>query len=203
MVLKIYFINFGNMLFDLSGFVLFCEFGKQVMIFVLGFLIIGGIYLVFVDMGLCNVEQYVVFGLLYEVMFEMMIEYYFVQYGLKMSDICYIVYMYVYIDYVGMIDWFLMMIIVGILCCEFEFVVLGIMGLLMYIVVDIKYLIDCLYMCGVICLFDVDGMFEEEVILGVVICFFGVYMLGFLLVFVEIDEGIVNISGDIVYNLKD
>jgi glyoxylase-like metal-dependent hydrolase (beta-lactamase superfamily II) len=52
-------------------------------------------------------------------------------------------------------------------------------------------------------LFDVDGSFEEEIIPGVAVRLSNAHTAGSVSVLIETDEGIANICGDIIYDVRD
>lgn len=203
MTLKVYPITIGELTMDASGLVLFRNPGTKVTIPFLGFLILGGDAPVLVDTGPRNMEQFQPFNMHGILEDSMTIDYHLSQHGLKRSDIKYIVHTHAHIDHVGGDDLFPMTTTVALARRELEFAASGLMGPAMYAAADTKHLIDRLYTPGAIRLFDVDGSFEEEVIPGVAVRLSGGHTPGSISVLVETEEGMVNIAGDIAYNLQD
>lgn len=203
MSLKIHPINLGNITMDASGLVLFRGPGVTTTIPTLGFLITGGEGPVLVDTGPRNVQQYAEFGFLGEQTPEMTIEHHLARHGLRMGDLRYVVNTHAHIDHAGGNDRFPLSVPVAIARREMQAAASGVMGSAMYTAADTKHLIDRLHTRGALRLFDVDGSFEEEVIPGVAVRLTGGHTDGSISVLVETDEGIANICGDIVYDLKD
>ncbi|WP_207461565.1 N-acyl homoserine lactonase family protein [Azospirillum sp. SYSU D00513] len=203
MSLKIHPINLGNITMDASGLVLFRGPGMTTTIPTLGFLITGGEGPVLVDTGPRNVQQYAEFGFLGEQTPEMTIEHHLARHGLRMGDLRYVVNTHAHIDHAGGNDRFPLSVPIAIARREMQAAASGVMGSAMYTAADTKHLIDRLHTRGALRLFDVDGSFEEEVIPGVAVRLTGGHTDGSISVLVETDEGIANICGDIVYDLKD
>lgn len=203
MALKIYPINYGNLTMDASGLVLFRTPGVKVTIPFLGFLILGGEEPILVDTGPSDFEQFSAFGMDGVQQADMTIDYHLSQHGLKRSDIRYIIHTHAHIDHVGGDATFPMSTTVAMSRRELEFAASGLMGSGMYTAHDTKHLIDRLHTRGALRLFDVDGTYEEEIIPGVAIRLSGGHTPGSISVLVESDEGLVNIAGDIAYDLQD
>jgi len=203
MSLRIYPIKFGNLTMDASGLVLFRTPGVKTEIPFLGFLILGGKEPILVDTGPRNPEQFEPFGMACVQTSDMRIDNHLARHGLKRADIRYVVHTHAHIDHVGGDDLFPMTTTVALARQELQFSASGIMGSGMYTAADTKHLIDRLHTPNALRLFDVDGTFEEEVIPGVAVRLSGGHTPGSLSVLVETDEGLVNIAGDIAYNIDD
>ncbi|MDZ5648605.1 N-acyl homoserine lactonase family protein [Nitrospirillum sp. BR 11828] len=203
MALRIFPINLGNLTMDASGLVLFRTPGVKTTIPFLGFLITGGQEPILVDTGPRDPEAFAAFGMECVRTPEMTLDHHLAQHGLRRRDIRQVVHTHAHLDHVGGDDLFPMTTTVALARRELEFAASGVMGPGMYTAHDTKHLIDRLHTRGALRLFDVDGTFEEEVIPGVAVRLSGGHTPGSLSVLVETDEGMVNIAGDIAYNIDD
>jgi glyoxylase-like metal-dependent hydrolase (beta-lactamase superfamily II) len=203
MALQIHPINLGNLTMDASGLVLFRTPGVPVTIPFLAFLITGGQEPILVDTGPSDAAQFAAFGMDCVQTPEMTIDHHLAQHGLRRGDIRLVLHTHAHIDHVGGDALFPMSTTVALSRRELEFAASGIMGPGMYTAADTKHLIDRLHTRGALRLFDVDGTFEEEVIPGVAVRLSGGHTPGSLSVLVESAEGMVNIAGDIAYNIQD
>ncbi|MDG3439085.1 N-acyl homoserine lactonase family protein [Nitrospirillum amazonense] len=203
MTLKIHPINLGDLTMDASGLVLFRSPGVKTTIPFLGFLITGGQEPILVDSGPRDPQAFAAFGMDCVRTPEMTIDHHLAQHGLRRKDIRHIVHTHAHLDHVGADDQFPMTTTVALARRELEFAASGVMGPGMYTAEDTKHLIDRLHTRGALRLFDVDGSFEEEIIPGVAVRLSGGHTPGSISVLVETDEGMVNIAGDIAYNIDD
>lgn len=203
MALQIHPINLLTVTMDASGLVLFRDPGSITTIPVLGFLITGGEGPILVDTGARDMEQFAQYGFKGEQTAEMTIEHHLAQHGLRTSDLRYVVHTHAHIDHAGGTHRIPMSVPVAIARRELQEAASGVMGSAMYTAADTKHLIDRLHSRNALRLFDVDGTFEEEVIPGVAVRLTQGHTGGSISVLVETDEGIANICGDIVYDLKD
>lgn len=166
MALEIKILDFGDIELESSFLVLGRDCGRTRRVLTLGFLILGGPWLVVIDTGYRSnqiMETLGMRGLQYH---GNMIENQLARHGVRMGDVRYVLHTDLHIDHAGKDDLFLMNTTDGVNRRELEYSVSGLMHP-QYPAPDIKHLIDRLHTKSALRFFDLELTGPVELLPGV------------------------------------
>lgn len=202
MPLEIKLLDFGDIELEGSFLVLGHNCGRTRRVPTYGFLILGGSHPVVVDTGYRDNAIMQSLGMRGLQFHEHMIENQLARYGVKVSDIRYIVHTHLHIDHAGKDDHFPMNTTVVVNRREMECSVSGLMHP-QYPLPDIKHLLERLHTPGALRFEDLELSGPIELIPGVVMEAANAHTEGSLNVHVETEDGIATICGDVIYDIND
>lgn len=202
MALEVHRINTGDVELDSSFLVLMRDPGKRLFVPTYAYLILGGEAPILVDSGFRNEEIMKSLGMQGRRPPEMALDAQLHRYGLKLSDIKYVVHTHLHIDHAGQDDKFPMSTTVVVNRRELEYSVSGLMHP-QYPAEDIKHLIDRLHTKNSLRLLDLDITGEEEIIPGVTCVLSGAHTEGHMNIMVSTSDGVACICGDVFYDIYD
>ncbi len=201
MGLEIKVLDLGDIELDTGFLVLALEPGRAQQVPTFGFLITGGEAPIVVDTGFSHPEIMGNLGMKGWYRDGQGMEPQLERHGLKMEDVRYVLHTHLHIDHAGYDEHFPMDgTTVVINRRELEYSASGLMGE-QYPAPYIKHLIDRLHHPGALRLLDLEVVEHEEIIPGVRCVAAGGHTEGSMNVFVDTDDGVACICGDVVYDV--
>jgi glyoxylase-like metal-dependent hydrolase (beta-lactamase superfamily II) len=194
-------LDLGDIELESSFLVLGHDCGLSIQVPVFGFLILGGEAPVLVDTGFSRPEIMGNLGMKGFYRGDQGLDKQLAKHGLDKSDVRWILHTHLHIDHAGKDSEFSMdETTVVINRRELEYSVSGIMGE-QYPAEYVKHLVDRLHHPGALRLLDLELSGRDEVMPGVWCEAAGGHTEGSMNVFVETDEGIACICGDVIYDI--
>ena len=200
MGLEVHVLDLGDIALDTSFLVLAHDPGRRQEVPTFGFLITGGEVPIVVDTGFSDPSIMQNLGMDGWWRDGQGMEAQLAKHDLKMEDIRFILHTHLHIDHAGYNAKFPMETTTVINRRELEYSASGLMGE-QYPALYIKHLIDRLHTPGALRLLDLEMVGAEEIIPGVRCTMAGGHTEGSMNVWVDTDDGLACICGDVLYDI--
>lgn len=200
MGLEVHVLDLGDIALDTSFLVLAHEPGRRQEVPTFGFLITGGEVPIVVDTGFSEPSIMGNLGMDGWWRDGQGMEAQLAKHDLEMKDIRFILHTHLHIDHAGYNSKFPMETTTVINRRELEYSASGLMGE-QYPAEYIKHLIDRLHTPGALRLLDLEMVHSEEIIPGVRVTMAGGHTEGSMNVWVDTDDGLACICGDVLYDI--